>query len=421
MLPRGIGGLLIHRVGREWHILEAFEAPVQANQAKALEIPFQQAAGQAVLEGLAVLRALQLWSTKIQGGPVVIRSDSSVALSMSKKMSSPTKTLNYLAAKIALLLEHATITKLVPQHVPGKLNTEADWLSRLGDRGQMPPYTGRRQDTSHYGAIRAHAWRWHRRGWKEAPGPSRCLTQTECTTACERLLVKSKPGKCTLGGRFVFFKTNLADLWCDHSQACTYTNRNSHHQPQPFRVKSWSWCAWIKRQLCHPVTWWPGPLSLEPGGMAAVPTGVPGRNVISVMCAAALPVQHQSGRQAPERGYDMLAMVRGHHSQGTKSPETDQRSEPKNNASAKRWNVGAWDAYEYRANVPKLSQHDRDKSTRRSTQLGLKRGDAELINMGPTLQHKEGKLRRGATTPQSRAKRMATVMGAMIAAASPRK
>jgi len=84
-------------------------------------------------------RALQLWSTKIQGGPVVIRSDSSVALSMSKKMSSPTKTLNYLAAKIALLLEHATITKLVPQHVPGKLNTEADWLSRLGDRGQMPP------------------------------------------------------------------------------------------------------------------------------------------------------------------------------------------------------------------------------------------------------------------------------------------
>ena len=25
--PRGIGGLLIHRVGREWHILEAFEAP----------------------------------------------------------------------------------------------------------------------------------------------------------------------------------------------------------------------------------------------------------------------------------------------------------------------------------------------------------------------------------------------------------
>ena len=122
------------------------------------------------------------------------------------------------------------------------------------------------------------------------------------------------------------------------------------------------------------------------------------------MCAAALPVQHQSGRQTPERGCEMLAMVRGHHSQGTRNPETDQRSEPKNNTSAKRWNVGAWDAYEYRANAPKLSQHDRDKSTRRSKQRGVA-GDAELINMGPALQHKEGKLRRRATTPQSRAKK----------------
>ena len=70
---------------------------------------------------------------------MVIRSDNSVALSMSKKISLPTKTLNYLAAEIALLLERARITKLVPQHVPGKFNTEADWLSSLGDRGQMPP------------------------------------------------------------------------------------------------------------------------------------------------------------------------------------------------------------------------------------------------------------------------------------------
>ena len=118
----------------------------------------------------------------------------------------------------------------------------------------------------------------------------------------------------------------------------------------------------------------------------------------------------------------MLAMVPGHHSQGTKSPETDQRSEPKNNASAKRWNVGAWEAYEYRANVPKLSQHDRDKSTRRSTQLGLKRGDAELINMGPTLQHKEGiSFAEELGLRRAEPKKMATVMGAMIAAASPRK
>jgi hypothetical protein len=84
--PRGVGGVLIHRVARMWHIIEAFEAPVQAHQAKALDIEHMQASGQAVLEGLAVLRALQIWATKIQGGPVLIRSDSSVALAMAKKL-----------------------------------------------------------------------------------------------------------------------------------------------------------------------------------------------------------------------------------------------------------------------------------------------------------------------------------------------
>ena len=58
---------------------------------------------------------------------------------MAKKLSSSTQTLNYLAAEISLLLEKVRVTRLVPQYVPGELNTEAGWLSRLGDRGQMPP------------------------------------------------------------------------------------------------------------------------------------------------------------------------------------------------------------------------------------------------------------------------------------------
>lgn len=136
--PRGIGAVLIHRVGASWHILEAFEAPVMAHQAKALDIEHMQASGQAVLEGLAILRAIQFWATKLQGGPVLIRSDSSVALAMTKKLASGTKSLNYVASELALLLEKTRITKLTPQHVPGKLNVEADWLSRLGDRGPMP-------------------------------------------------------------------------------------------------------------------------------------------------------------------------------------------------------------------------------------------------------------------------------------------
>ena len=34
--PRGIGGMLIHKVGDAWHIMEAFEVPIQAHQAAAI-------------------------------------------------------------------------------------------------------------------------------------------------------------------------------------------------------------------------------------------------------------------------------------------------------------------------------------------------------------------------------------------------
>eukprot|EP00435_Cladocopium_sp_Y103_P072540 s106_g40.t1 len=43
--PKGVGGVLIHRVGPQWHMVEAFEAPVQRHQAEALEIPYGEAAG----------------------------------------------------------------------------------------------------------------------------------------------------------------------------------------------------------------------------------------------------------------------------------------------------------------------------------------------------------------------------------------
>eukprot|EP00435_Cladocopium_sp_Y103_P057196 s804_g19.t1 len=136
--PKGLGGVLINKVGGTWLIVEAFEALITKEQADALEIKHLDASGQAVVEGLAILRALQVWATKIQGGPVVIRSDSSVALAMTKKLSSPTKSLNYVASEIAVLLEKIQVTKLLPQHIPGSLNKEADWLSRIGDRGEMP-------------------------------------------------------------------------------------------------------------------------------------------------------------------------------------------------------------------------------------------------------------------------------------------
>jgi len=128
--PGGVGGVLIHKVGSQWHIVEDFDAPLQPHQAAALEIEFNKPSGQAVLEWLVILRAFQIWSTKLQQGPVLIRSDSAVALAMAKQLKSPTKTLNYLAAELSLLLERAQIPRLVAQHVPGKLT-----LKLTGYRG----------------------------------------------------------------------------------------------------------------------------------------------------------------------------------------------------------------------------------------------------------------------------------------------
>jgi hypothetical protein len=56
---------------------------------------------------------LQIWSPKLQEGPVLIRSDSAVACAMAKQLKSPTKPLNYLATELALLLERAKIPRLL--------------------------------------------------------------------------------------------------------------------------------------------------------------------------------------------------------------------------------------------------------------------------------------------------------------------
>ena len=60
--PGRIGGVLLHRVGGNWIILGAVEAPMLPHHATALEIESNKPSGQAVLEGLAILRALQIWS-----------------------------------------------------------------------------------------------------------------------------------------------------------------------------------------------------------------------------------------------------------------------------------------------------------------------------------------------------------------------
>eukprot|EP00438_Fugacium_kawagutii_P000419 Skav229881 [mRNA] locus=scaffold247:354658:356938:+ [translate_table: standard] len=73
---------------------------------------------------------------------VLIRADSTVALAMCQRLSSPTPSLNFLASEISLRLEMYKIDRLVQHHISGKMNEEADWLSRLVERGNAPRPAG---------------------------------------------------------------------------------------------------------------------------------------------------------------------------------------------------------------------------------------------------------------------------------------
>eukprot|EP00913_Durusdinium_trenchii_P013258 g12445.t1 len=85
-----------------------------------------------------ILRAVKLWQRRIQCKGLILKSDSSVALGIAQKLSSPPPTLNYIAAELACLLETIDIRQIEIYHVPGTFNKEADWLSRPRERGEMP-------------------------------------------------------------------------------------------------------------------------------------------------------------------------------------------------------------------------------------------------------------------------------------------
>lgn len=141
--PKGLGAVLarveVQGNATKLTIVEALQAIVLPETAEALKVPFGEAASQAVLEALAVVRAIQKWGSKIRGDRVVIRSDSTVALAVAQKLSSPHESLNFLAAELAIQLEQLGIPDLVLQHLAGKFNREADWLSRAGDARERPP------------------------------------------------------------------------------------------------------------------------------------------------------------------------------------------------------------------------------------------------------------------------------------------
>ena len=136
--PRGWGAIQVKVDENDrnlLHPIEAVEAFISETEAELLEVEFGESASQAVMEAYAVLRALDLWRPKTRTRAMFIRSDSVVALGMSRKLSSPHASLNFLAAEMVLRLEKFEIQKAVHHHLRGKWNQEADWLSHLRERG----------------------------------------------------------------------------------------------------------------------------------------------------------------------------------------------------------------------------------------------------------------------------------------------
>eukprot|EP00438_Fugacium_kawagutii_P026843 Skav231908 [mRNA] locus=scaffold344:4793:6245:+ [translate_table: standard] len=152
--PRGMGGLLVRlREGSDrLEVLEAFETVVSREETALLKVEYGEASSQAVMETLAILRALHKWGTELQGMSVLIRSDSATALGV------------------------------VVQHLRGKDNTETDWLSRPHDRGEKP-------ETLKGVKIFRLASSDKTSGLFELPPPGAAASEgawsaSDCTTAC---------------------------------------------------------------------------------------------------------------------------------------------------------------------------------------------------------------------------------------------
>ena len=141
--PTGLGAILVTRTpSGQLKPYEAFYSKVTEEEAKMLGVPYGESDSQSALEAYALLRAMQKWSTKLKRRGFFIKSDSMVALAVTRKLASSTPALNFIAAEMSILLSKLNCGRMQLIHVPGQLNKEADWLSRLEDGKEKPPLLG---------------------------------------------------------------------------------------------------------------------------------------------------------------------------------------------------------------------------------------------------------------------------------------
>ena len=127
--PWGYGGVLFWQ-GRPWAY---FAEPICQQDIERFGIVVGSCAFQALLETLAVLIGVRVWLPywKDERLAVRVRSDSAAALGALRREKSKTASVNAVVRELALDLAEGLYSIDVKDHLPGKLNTWADPLSRL--------------------------------------------------------------------------------------------------------------------------------------------------------------------------------------------------------------------------------------------------------------------------------------------------
>ena len=160
--PKGLGAVLARVTqgagGPSLKPMEAFEAIIRPEDAALLQVEYGEASSQGVLESYTLLRAVQRWSAHLSHCSILIRSDSTVALGMARKLGSGHPTVNLIAGELSLCLDRYRIPAVTCQHLVGRLNKEADWLSRIHDRAKDPPVGLRDVPIRRIAAIKPGDW-----------------------------------------------------------------------------------------------------------------------------------------------------------------------------------------------------------------------------------------------------------------------
>lgn len=141
--PQGIGAILccVDVLKNQKEPWAALEVPLRKEDTDWLGVEWAAAASQSAMEGWAILLAVRFWKRRLKYMPLLIRSDSTAALAMTSRLSSPSPTLNWIGAELALKLEVMNVPRIVVHHHGGpaqcgsRLVVTTSWESG-GDAGE---------------------------------------------------------------------------------------------------------------------------------------------------------------------------------------------------------------------------------------------------------------------------------------------